>query len=272
MKNCAGKSIFLGIGLFIAAGMFLFAGPVDFSKDKIVQPQTPVCDPSWYFSIGGDGEFNTSATDFQNGSVITAPNGVPIGEIKSHDFNDAYDVAFYSIEAEVGRVLTDRVEVFGQFKYAASASNKWIHDAGKIDVGTVNFLAIRFDDFNSYGFQLGARYFFLPKDALLRPYVSIAGGASYVDGISVETAVEPTTTVISRSHFFDDSWVGTITGLVGIEYSVNCHLAVGINAGIAYSSTLSEDDSDLQGPVAKVNNDVGDRVYCPVAAYVKFRF
>ena len=270
-KKHGRKRTFLGLGLFLAGGVSVFAGPVELSKDTIVQPQTSICDPRWYFSIGGNGEFNTSATALQNAAVI-APTGVPLGEITAHDLNDAYDVAFYSIEAEVGRVVTDRFEVFGQFQYVASATEDWIHNAVRINAGTPTFLAIKFDDFNSYGVQLGARYFFLPKSAPLRPYVSIAGGAANVDSIGVESALEPTTVVVSRSHFFDDSWVGTVRGLFGVEYSVSCHLAVGINAGIGYSSTLAEDDSDLQGPVAKVNNDAGDRLYCPVAVYAKIRF
>lgn len=272
MRNYVGKQVRLVISMFIAGGTFSYAGPIDLPNDKIVQPVTPVCDPRWYFSIGGDGEFNTGATGLQNSAVITAPNGVLLGEIRSHDFSDAYGIAFYSVEAEVGHVVSDRIELFGQFKYAASATNNWIHHAGTINAGTVTSIGLRFDDYNSYGFQLGARYFFLPRDAHLRPYVSIAGGASHVDNISVETAVDPGTTAISRTRFFDNSWVGTVTGLGGVEYSVSCHLVVGINAGVGYSSPLSEDDSDLQGPVAKVNNDVGDRVYCPVTVYAKIRF
>lgn len=272
-KTCTGRGALLAIGLLFAGGILSFAGPVELSKDKIVQQAPTVCDPVWYISVGGNGEFNTDATNLQNASAI-APTGVRIGEISTHDFNDAYDVAFYSVEAEVGRVLTDHVEVFGQFQYVASATQNLIRDAVRINVGgpTPAFLAIRFDDYTSYGFQVGARYFFIPKGALLRPYVSIAGGAAHVDSIGVETALEPTNTIVSRSRIFDDSWVGTVTGLIGLEYSVSCHLAVGINAGVGYSSPLSEDDTDLQGPVSKVNNEAGDRVYCPVAVYAKIRF
>lgn len=272
MRKCVGKQVFSVITLLFAGAVFSFGGPVDFSKDKIVQPVAPVCDPRWYISIGGNGEFNASGTDFQNASVITLPNGFPIGHINSHDLGDAYASAFYSVEGELGYVLSDRIELFGEFRYAASASSNWIHRAGVINAGAPTFIALKFDEYNSYGFQLGARYFFASKTARLRPYVSIAAGASHVDSIDAETGVEPTDFVVSRTHFFDDSWVGTVTGLVGVEYSVSCHLAVGINSGVGYSSPLSEDDSELHGPVAKVNDDAGDRVYCPVAVYAKIRF
>jgi len=268
-----GNRVLLAVAALSAEGIFAFAGPVQLSNDKIVQPAPPVCDPVWYISVGGNGEFNTDATNLQNASAI-APTGIRIGGISAHNFNDAYDVAFYSVDAEVGRVLTDRVEAFGQFQYVASATENWIHNAVRINAGgpTPAFLAIRFDDFASYGFQFGARYFFIPKGAPLRPYVSIAGGAAHVDSIGAETALEPTNTVVSRSHIFDDSWVGTVTGLIGLEYSVSCHFAVGINGGVGYSSPLSENDTDLQGPVSKVNNDAGDRLFCPVALYAKIRF
>ena len=265
------KQIFLVVSLLVNRGIFSFAGPVELSNDKMVQPVAPVCDPRWYLSIGGGGEFNTGATDLQKSAII-APTGVPIGEIRAHDFSDAYDVAFYRVEAEVGSVLTDRIEIFGQFNYAASATNNWIHRAVSINAGSPTFLSVKFDDYNSYGFQLGARYFFVSKEARLRPYFSIAGGASHVDSIGAESALESSNVVVSRSHFFDDSWVGTVTGLVGVEYSVSCHLAVGIHAGLGYSSTLTGDDTDLVGPVSKSNDDVGDRLYCPVAVYAKVRF
>src|ERR1700757_3263062 len=115
MRKC---KIFAVISLLFAGEIFSFAGPADFSNDKIVQRVAPVCDPHWYLNVGGNGEFNTDATDFQNASVITAPGGVRVGQVKAHDFNDFYDLAFYSVEAELGYVLTDRIELFGQFRYA----------------------------------------------------------------------------------------------------------------------------------------------------------
>ncbi|HXY60446.1 MAG TPA: hypothetical protein VEH26_02445 [Chthoniobacterales bacterium] len=272
MRNYIGKQSALVLSMFIAGGAFCYAGPVQIPMEKTVQPVTPVCDPRWYFSVGGSGEFDTDITDLQNSAVITAPGGQVLGQINSHDFDDAYGAAFYSIKAEVGRVITDRIELFGLFNFAASATENWIHHAGTINVGSVIPLSVKFDDYTSYGFQFGARYFFVPKEARLRPYASIAGGASHVESIGVESAVGQTTTVISRSHFFDDSWVGTVTGLGGVEYTLCCHWAIGVNAGLGYSSPLSQDDSDFQGPVSKVNNDVGDRVYCPVTIYAKVRF
>src|SRR5262249_2318581 len=110
-----GNRVLLAVAALSAKGIFAFAGPVQLSNDKLVQPPPPACDPVWYISVGGNREFNTDATNLQNASAI-APTGVRIGEIGAHGFNDAYDVAFYSVEAEVGRVLTDHIEAFGQFQ------------------------------------------------------------------------------------------------------------------------------------------------------------
>src|SRR6202035_4300766 len=97
--------------------------------------------------------------------------------IRSHDWNDAYDSA-WRIQGEIGYVLTRHLEVFGLFRYEhaegdgrTSGSHVIINDAPIFfeDVP----LNTKFDDYNSYGGELGFRYFFRAKEAALRPYVSI---------------------------------------------------------------------------------------------------
>ena len=290
-------TVFLGCGTLSS----VIAGPEalpDRSKDKVQMIEAPPpCDPRWYFSIGGNAEFNFGSGDFVNGESETFDAGGALFdvEIDSADYSDVYDQPFYSVEAEFGYVLTRHIEVFGQFKYSASIGtdrtegSSVFFDIPGIGTGDIPIHS-RFEDFESYGGQLGIRYFFLSKEAKLRPYVSLAAGATYVPSINVHTTADttilggPSDFEVFSGRFYDDSWVFTGTALLGLEYSFTCHFALGINGGVSYQTELDDDDSDLEEAIVAGNpfgidasfvthlNNGGDRWYAPVSVYAKFRF
>ena len=279
----------------------ILAGPEplpDHSKDKVQMVEQPtVCDPKWYISIGGNAEFDFGGSDFVNGTSESFDLGLAFfdAQIESQDYTDVYDQPFYSIEGEVGYVVTPHIEVFGQFKYSGSpgsdrtSGSEVFFDIIGIGSGSIP-LTSRFDDYESYGGQLGFRYFFLSKEARIRPYVSLAGGVTHVDSIGVATHADvsslggPSDLSIFEGAFFDESWVASGSALLGLEFRVTCHWAVGVNGGVRYETELEDDDHDLDDLISadpfgldltflkKTNNDVGDRWYCPVTGYVKFRF
>ncbi len=287
----------------------MFAGPEplpDRSKDKEVQmvQQPPVCDPRWYFSIGGGIDVDLDGPNLNNGFLHDFRAGTPGGffparvDSKSRDWSDGYDDA-WRVQGEIGYALTQHLEVFGLFKYAqADASGRVTGSHLIVDARPFVFsdfpTSIAFDgDYSSYGGELGFRFFFLPKEARVRPYVSFSGGATHVDGIGATIFVDasefggPSDLEIYRGGFFNDSWVGTASALLGVEVNLACHWAVGVNGGVRYQSRLEQDDRDFDGlriipggaPAAislrafkQVNDDAGDRWAVPVTGYVKFRF
>jgi hypothetical protein len=278
----------------------VLAGPEPISaKDKNPIVEVPTtCDPRWYVSVGGNAEFNFGGNNFNNGAHehFAIPQTADIDvDLQSHDYNDVYNNPFYSIEGELGYVLTRHIELFGTFRYSASPGSDWTSGSTVFIDVPQNFTGTfpvrsKFGDFNSYGGELGFRYFFLPKETRLRPYFSLSGGASYVSSINVQTHADassvggPSDVTVFKGAFFDDSWVGTGAALLGLEYSMNCHWVLGLNAGVRYQSELQDSDRDLNrfnnGGTApfdisfinKLNDNAGDRWSVPITGYIKFRF
>ena len=107
------------------------------------------------------------------------------------------------------------------------------------------------------------RYFFTDKEARIRPYVSIAGGVAFVESIGLHVDAPgllvfgfPDDTIYDNG-FYDDSIVGSVTGMLGVEFQViPCKFSVGIEAGLNWQSELNGDDSafdtflEAGGPIA----------------------
>jgi hypothetical protein len=290
----------------------MLAGPeplADRSKDKEVQmeQQAPLCDPRWYISIGGGADFDLGSTKISHGFDANVFADTPASfftpfdlHFRSHDWSDVYDNA-WRIQGELGYVLSQHLEVFGRFKYEhADSAGRTSGD--HIVVGGRNGFRVfldfpvstEFSDYSSWGGELGFRFFFLPKESRLRPYVAFSGGASHVDSIDFAMFADFTGFGdggpgfdFLRGSFFEDSWVGTASAVLGLEVALNCHWALGVEGGARYDSKLSPDDSTFTGrrlildplfanfplrPFRPINNDSGDRWTVPVTGYVKFRF
>lgn len=289
----------------------LMAGPEqlpDRSKEsknvEMVQPP-PVCDPRWYISIGGGGDFNIGDThindavrrDF-NVQFFGFPFPVGSADIKSHNFDDVYDDG-YHIQGEIGYALTQHLELFGSFRYAhADAANRTTGSSISVDFPGV-FTGVfpiesEFEDYDSWGGELGFRYYFLSRQAHWRPYLAVSGGASHVDGIGITTFADLTDVgggddvQVFKGSFLEENWVATAAAVVGLEFNVTCHWTLGVNGGVRYASRLDDDDSDLNRDGFSIangfatvrsfrfanesNNNSGDRWTVPVTGYLKFRF
>jgi opacity protein-like surface antigen len=257
----------------------IFAGSerVDTSKEVIAPP--PVCDPRWYISIGGGTDFPIS--EFSNG--LTETVGRTDLVIKSRDWDDVYN-NFINIKGEVGYVLNDHIELFGNFQYSR-ADNELVRGSTATFAERTREYFSKWGDYEAFGGELGLRWFFVPKDAKIRPYVSIAGGATMVESIKLHADQSspffstggPFT--IYDGGFYDDTIVFTGTLMVGVEYNVTCHWAVGSGVGVRYQSELDENDHDFNASgssairaLTALNHDSGDRLSIPTMVYAKFRF
>lgn len=220
---------------------------------------------------------------------------------------------------EFGRRMTDHIEIFGKFNYVhadgdtETGSNITLlfdqieAPGGIIDGGPFELVfpfETKFSDFNSYGGELGFRYLFMRPDSPIRPYVSIAGGGTWTDGIHANTDINVFGFEfnIYDHAFYNDSFVGTGALMVGFQSRVTRSFSVGVEAGIRYESTLGGADifenlfgSDSSGDVAPsgrptpsgskssifeelesglhhVNHDAGDRLVIPLVFWAKYRF
>lgn len=270
-----------------------YAGSVDYSKDKAVAAPAPVCDPRWYISIGGGIDIDYQATNFVNGEDFEPYAGEPVDQIRlpGHTYDDVFGDTLYRIQGEVGYVLNDHIELFGLFKYAGGYGNT----SGAIDFETGSSFPIKiyFGQYRSWGGELGARWFFFSKETntpwRVRPYVSISGGATFVQSISVDAEYSYGTTVYLpafKGNLYGDSVVGTGAAMLGLEVPINCHWSFGVEGGVRYESKLDGTDvikrtfsyydtipgSHTLGNNPGHYNDAGDRLYFPATVYLKFRF
>jgi hypothetical protein len=290
-----------------------FAGPerID-SKDKMVLAPPP-CDPRWYVSLGGS--WDHSFGDFSNGAselILVGDDDDDDDDIQldivGRDWDDAYS-NWWNIQGEVGYVLTNHIELFGKFNYTHGDAE--LVDGSIIDLGGGFPLELvsKFGDYDSFGGEFGMRYFFTDKEARIRPYVSVSGGAAFVDSIGLHVEAPglllfgfPDDTVYDNG-FYDDGIVLSVTGMLGVEFQViPCKFSVGIEAGLNWQSELDGNDSAFDtfltgtpgqfaapgGPVtngsissaaasqladalSQLNNE-GSRLSVPVNVYAKFRF
>jgi hypothetical protein len=281
------------VGVLCGAGPMLssFAGPEaipDYSKGKeIVEQQANVKECNWYVSVGGGADFDYGSTDFNRSRNVVGAFGLAEIRVASHDFEDVYDTSFYHIQAEVGYAVSPHIELFGAFNYQAADSQTTTGSSADFFMITGIQLRSDWSDYTSYGGQLGIRYFFVARPARFRPYISLAAGATRVEKIDIKTSAANDAgpisegTVLFEGLFYGDSTVATATALAGIEVGITRCFAIGADAGVRYESKLAEDDTDLGRfrpggaffpDLHKINDNAGDRLYCPVTLYAKIRF
>ena len=263
-------------------GSSAFAGreeSKDAKKQVIEQPDTA---PKWYLSLGGNTDFDLHAVNYTDDAVGSV-FGLP-ATIESRSFGAVHDQP-YSVHVELGYVVNPHREIFGTVYYdGAGGAEERIGSvtdpAGSIGpVGGKYRLNGEFDDYHSVGIELGARYFFLPKTARLRPFISVSAGGRYVDSQDLKLSVGNLATTTS---FYDDSFSLSASLLAGIEFAVTERFSVGLQSGINYQFEQTQRDEKLTpnsaqfttGGIAGLQgaNDDGDRLYIPVSVYGKFRF
>jgi hypothetical protein len=306
----------LAAALTLAAGILqpLLAGPEPFrGNDKEVEIVPAACDPRWYISVGGGVDIDTGS-EFSNGvhSVDEPLMGITTDlRVKSRNYNDVYK-DWYQVRAEVGYAITQHLEVFGTFNYTQAdaqtiTGSKLVISSPLIPItGQIGFdFVSHFDDYQSYGGELGLRYYFLAKEARIRPYISLSGGATWVDAIGLHATTDflGFGFTVYDGPFYNDSVVGTGRALFGLEFAViPCRFAVGVDAGVKYSSSLEGDDSGFQSNsttsglaafaherlqtngssggiqsaflsmLRPLNDNGAERWSIPVSVYAKFRF
>ncbi len=279
----------LSIVAFFAACSSLLAGPErisDYSKDKNIVEQAAEPECNWYFSLGGGFDLDYGGTEFVRQHDIPGFFGLANLHTPARDWDDAFDLP-YRVQAELGYAVGSHVELFGRFSY--NAADGRTTDGGFISVIGVGTLDLRnrWDDYRAYGGEVGLRYLFLSKESRVRPYLSLSGGATRVDNIDVRVTAANTIAnitagdVLYDGKFYGNSTVATGSVLAGLEVRVARCFSVGADAGLRYESKLAADDNDLNRVnvggfifpnLNRLNDNAGDRLFCPVTIYAKIRF
>ncbi len=208
-------------------------------------------------------------------NIITASrvNENPNTDFNSISFGDAYKTG---VRAELGGSYAlapnTKVTLLGHYEHA--------DNDGVQNFGVVNGqdLTGRLSDYNSYGAEVGLRQYFAPVNGLvlnsIRPYVEGRAGVSRVSDIGlVGSELGGATFRPNETPLYDDSWVGTAAGLVGVETPIARYTTIGLETGIRYQGGLKSDTSVLAAgqPLGGLNNNRG-RYSVPLTLRGRYRF
>lgn len=208
-------------------------------------------------------------------NIITASrtNENPNTDFNSISFGDAYKTG---VRAELGGSYAlapnTKVTLLGHYEKAESD--------GAQDWGTIGEerLTGALTDYKSYGAELGLRQYFQPVQGVIfdsvRPYVEARAGVSRVGDIGVvNTQLGGATFSADEVPLYDDSWVGSAAGLIGVETPIARYTTIGLETGVRFQGGLESDNSVLSAgsPLGGLNNNRG-RVSVPVTLRGRYRF
>ena len=208
-------------------------------------------------------------------NIITASrtNENPNADFNSISFGDAYETG---VRAELGGSYAlapnTKVSLLGHYEQADSDGvQNWGTIGGENLTGALT-------DYKSYGAELGLRQYFTPVKGVIfnsvRPYVEARAGASRVGDIGVvNTQLGGATFSAAEVPLYEDSWVGTAAGLIGVETPIARYTTIGLETGVRYQGGLKSDTSVLSpgSTLGGLNNNRG-RVSVPVTLRGRYRF
>lgn len=236
--------------LWALCGLSLLSQPAG------AEPPVQMPDPgNWRGSItaGLDTDINSDLVDSGRWQYTSGGTTSDV-TVEKTTFNDVYGSAL-TTGFEASYAVTRFSEVFGRLSYSTASGDTVT--LGKI--GTADLMA-SFDDYKSYGLDVGYRYFFDLDNTGFTPYMGAAAGMRYVPGFgaSLNTAGSDLGTL----NLFDDSFVPTLGLDVGFLYPISRDFALGLETGIYYTFKLKDDDSSFANGSTN-SNDNADRLYVP---------
>lgn len=208
-------------------------------------------------------------------NIVTAgrTNNLDGTDFNSISFEKAYDPG---VRVELGGSYAlapnTKVSLLGHYE---TADGNAMRDWGTIDGQQ---LTGQLTDYKAFGGELGLRQYFKPTNGIIfnsvRPYVEARAGVSKVDEIGVVgTQLGGATFNAAEVPLYEDSWVGSAAGLVGVETPLTRYSTIGLETGLRYQGGLKSDTSVLGAgsTLGGLNNNRG-RVSIPVTLRGRYRF
>lgn len=224
------------------------------------------------FIVGGD-----ALTGSQSHPGFTAPETL----LEDVSMQDAYDTG-YRAELGASYAVTPNRKITGQVYYAKAEGNDVAFGLQEDEV-----IRGQFSDYEAYGVEAGIRQYARPVRAPLinsfRPYVEGKLGAAYVEAMTLDNvragaAADPRTP--TSLTLYEDSWVPTAAGLIGVETPLFKRMTIGVETGIRYTGKPKSDNTsyvagtaqgDFNQRYAGINNG-GDRFTVPLTIRGRYRF
>jgi hypothetical protein len=163
-------------------------------------------------------------------------------------------------------MLDEINEVRAQLSYQGGGSDI-------VSVGTVNGteLVATFDDYKAWTIEAGARHYFAPRSARLRPYGGATIGVAIISEIDGAFAAPQAGITRLATDFYDGTGAFSFGINGGALYGLNNRYDVFAQIGARFNSGLSQIDS-LRGTGLESINDKSSRWTMPITFGIRVNF
>ena len=217
---------------------------------------------SWNGEVSVGWDVNVSGA-FLAAGIGTLENKATV--INSQSFGDVYGTGV-QWQFSGGYMLDEINEVRAQLSYQGGGSDI-------VSVGTVNGteLVATFDDYKAWTIEAGARHYFAPRNARLRPYGGASIGVAIISEIDGAFAAPQAGITRLATDFYDGTGAFSFGLNGGALYGLNNRYDVFGQIGMRFNSGLSQIDS-LRGTGLESINDKSSRWTMPITFGIRVNF
>lgn len=221
----------------------------------------------WNFEAAAGPEFVVGGDVLTGEDVAAVPNVAP----NTLSMKNAYDPGMrYELGGSYALNPNRKVTLMASHARA---------EGEQINLGVVNGVNVsgNLSNYKRTGLEVGLRQYFQPTPAPLvnsiRPYVEGKIGAAYVDDITLNDVQANGVALGGNLGLYENSWVPTAAGMVGVETPLFDRTTLGLETGIRYSGVMKSDTSSLNGafPFSGANNGTQSWTV-PVMLRGRYRF
>ena len=242
-------------GLF-TIGFLMFAGAA------VAQTSGQTVDSRWVVDVGVgvdpsiDGNVNSGAIGTLQG-LATA--------ILPQSYGDVYGTGI-GLHFGGGYVIDPQSELRAMFTWQSA-------DADLVRMGDIgpSSLYAQYDDYKSFGLDVGYRRYFSTSSRAIRPYAEAMIGIAWVDGIDAQFAAPQANLVLPLTDFYHSTAAFTWNLNVGLLVPVSNSIDVSGSLGLRHVGGLSQVDQFAGTGLQDINNDTG-RLTFPIGIGVRFHF
>ena len=212
------------------------------------------------FGIGWDNSISGNI----NSSGIGRINNQPVVILKN-SYEDVYGTGLH-MKFGGGYFLDEISEVRATFTFQSLDAD--LTPMG--DIGTSRLYG-QYQDYQSFGLDVGFRIYAKGQDATIRPYAEATAGIAFVDETDVVLVAPSIGLTGNATDFYDRTAAFTLGGNGGVLWQVAEQVGVFGQLGLRWVSGMSEVDG-LEGTGLETINDKSSRWTVPFLVGVRARF
>jgi hypothetical protein len=212
------------------------------------------------FGLGWDNSISGNI----NSSAIGVLNGQNVAILKN-SYEDVYGTGLH-MRFGGGYLIDEVTEVRATFTFQSL-------DADLTPMGDIGASRLygQYQDYQSFGLDVGFRLYSRGLDSNVRPYAEATVGMAFVDETDIELVAPSINLSGNATDFYDRTAAFTLGGNAGVLWQVKDRVGVFGQIGLRWVSGMSEVDN-LQGTGLESINDKSARWTLPFLVGVRARF